>query len=584
MFRNPKMWSLFLAVLFLSGCSNDRHISSNADISYESTKSCGEIVVDVNGITADLRSNDWKIRRRASDAIPWRSDSSYTQVMPLLLECLASPHESLQLSAINALHDLSYKGIPLPAQTYSALTKVITSNACVENRRWAIMTLGNVVTGTVNESDSVILLTKQLSDPEDDIFHWAVDVLGEIGPNAVTAVPEIIRQLKTSPYRAMLAAGALGDIHSDPDRCVPALIEALHQPDASERIIAEALAAFESAAAPALPDLIRLLGQRNGNIVNAAALAIGNMGLQASAAAEPLANAFMHAGDRREVKLHTVAALCSIGPKGQRALAACLNTVTTFQVSDVGFNSDTTAMMIQALVAAPGLIHLDLAGATIDSSESQPLSQMRQLQDLVMPKDSGDAHLAHVSGLTKLRRLSVGNLTSDAGMQSLSGLHDLRSLQIGASISGAGFQYLAAANRLEVLKCKDLNDRSLRHLQHHPALHTLWIPCRNISNASVLHLGKLPALQDLNLSHSAIDDDGIREIAKQLPQLRKLQLNHCRITEACVDSLCHLKQLSELSVYATPLAGQRHVLNMSKTAAVQRLRLGLPGCSIIYAD
>ena len=78
-----------------------------------------------------------------------------------------------------------------------------------------------------------------------------------------------------SPSVRAVAATYLGIIHEGADTAVPALVEALSDPDPEvRRTSAAALGSFEQAAAPALPALRKAAVDRNEDVAREAGLAI----------------------------------------------------------------------------------------------------------------------------------------------------------------------------------------------------------------------------------------------------------------------------------------------------------------------
>jgi hypothetical protein len=87
----------------------------------------------------------------------------------------------------------------------------------------------------------------------------AVRELGKFGPAAEPAIPILIQILKGHDDEGVrgAAAAALGEIHSDPDLCIPVLIASLEDSDVDEEA-AEALGKFGALAEAAVPKLLFL--------------------------------------------------------------------------------------------------------------------------------------------------------------------------------------------------------------------------------------------------------------------------------------------------------------------------------------
>jgi hypothetical protein len=87
--------------------------------------------------------------------------------------------------------------------------------------------------------------------------------LCELGTNADVVVLDLIKLTRhRDPQCRLVAVYLLGNIHTRPEICIPALLETLKQPDAPNYLIstssADALASFGSAAKSALPTLISM--------------------------------------------------------------------------------------------------------------------------------------------------------------------------------------------------------------------------------------------------------------------------------------------------------------------------------------
>jgi HEAT repeat protein len=98
---------------------------------------------------------------------------------------------------------------------------------------------------------------------------WAIDAFSAIGPSAKEAVPSMLRWVTNAdPHLRLEVIVALGRVHADPDRVVPVLTDALHDPDKLVRInAADALGEFGPNATPAVPALVEFLNAQNDSLV-----------------------------------------------------------------------------------------------------------------------------------------------------------------------------------------------------------------------------------------------------------------------------------------------------------------------------
>jgi hypothetical protein len=87
----------------------------------------------------------------------------------------------------------------------------------------------------------------------------AAQALGDLGPAAKSALPDLIKALKGTDTAIRAAAiSSLGEIHSEPDTVIPLLIPYLED-DNLDVAAANALAEFGSLAKSAVPKLLPLL-------------------------------------------------------------------------------------------------------------------------------------------------------------------------------------------------------------------------------------------------------------------------------------------------------------------------------------
>lgn len=110
--------------------------------------------------------------------------------------------------------------------------------------------------------------------PPGDDRELVARVLGGIGPPASNAVPSLLRAV-TNGGRVWSSLRALGEIHAEPERVVPALIKLLKDPDQQIRqgsIIA--LQAFKADARPAVPALVESLRDQLDYVRKSAAQAL----------------------------------------------------------------------------------------------------------------------------------------------------------------------------------------------------------------------------------------------------------------------------------------------------------------------
>jgi hypothetical protein len=118
----------------------------------------------------------------------------------------------------------------------------------------------------------------------------AASYLGELGPAAKSALPDLIRALKgDDPAFRQIVITSLGKIHSDPDTVIPVLIPYLEDENL-DAAAANALAEFGSLAKAAVPKLLPLLHAQDDDDQVAAQNALLKIDPEAAAKAGIKAN------------------------------------------------------------------------------------------------------------------------------------------------------------------------------------------------------------------------------------------------------------------------------------------------------
>src|SRR5262249_12793594 len=113
-----------------------------------------------------------------------------------------------------------------------------------------VYTLGEIGPAAKEAVPQLTEFVKSSKDPDGFLNYMSADALGKIGPGAASAVPTLISALKSENVRLpTAAAGALGKIGAGAKAAIPALVDALrrereHRDNFAEPLgrIAEALA------------------------------------------------------------------------------------------------------------------------------------------------------------------------------------------------------------------------------------------------------------------------------------------------------------------------------------------------------
>lgn len=115
----------------------------------------------------------------------------------------------------------------------------------------------------------------------------AANSLGDIGPRARAAIPDLIKALKGNDAAVQgPAANALGRIHSEPDKIIPMLIQCLDSPvQGVPEGAAEGLGEFGPLSKAAVPKLTELLKVRDKDLLRAVRSALKEIDPEAAAKA-----------------------------------------------------------------------------------------------------------------------------------------------------------------------------------------------------------------------------------------------------------------------------------------------------------
>ena len=191
--------------------------------------------------------------------------------------------------------------------------------------------------GSATAAD-VSKLVADLKNNDSDVRRAAAKSLAEMGPDAKSAAPALIRTLKNDKdlFVRRFAAQALGDIEANPKTAVPALAAVLKQNDQKE-LAEAAVTSLGKMGPPAVPPLIDALknktaapkkekGKKKGPaptdptalVRTKAAEALGNIGPPAKAAVPALIDSLRDANVRTEAAV----ALGNIGPDAKGAVSA----------------------------------------------------------------------------------------------------------------------------------------------------------------------------------------------------------------------------------------------------------------------
>jgi HEAT repeat protein len=194
--------------------------------------------------------------------------------VPALIVALHRPDRRLRAVACSVLMHLGAEArAAVPALIAVAREKrgdlPNSDHAAEDLGNLAIQALGRIAPGTDSAGEAVAALTEILRAQDASQWGSAVDALESFGQAAAPAIPELVRALRKSfvsgqPFIGSgTAATALGKIAPGTPlagEAIAALVESLRAgPPDVQGHAADALADFGPAAAPAIPELVRML-------------------------------------------------------------------------------------------------------------------------------------------------------------------------------------------------------------------------------------------------------------------------------------------------------------------------------------
>src|SRR5262245_51098985 len=166
--------------------------------------------------------------------------------------------------------------------------------------------------------------------------------------------------------------------------------------------------------------------------------------------------------------------------------------------------------------------------------------------------------LAHLEGLSRLRKLVLWNVAAPAALFSfLSGMSRLRHLEIvDVDLGETDLTPLASLPELHslILGQARLTPHHLTPLAEMTALRSLVLSRNDITDEGLTPLASLTLVELLDLFHGRITDEGVPALAR-LSHLKCLQLGRTAVSDAGLETLSALTQLEELGLKGTKVMG-----------------------------
>jgi Leucine Rich repeat len=174
-------------------------------------------------------------------------------------------------------------------------------------------------------------------------------------------------------------------------------------------------------------------------------------------------------------------------------------------------------------------------------------------------RDFGDEGPRMVRALERVRRASFAETSvTDDGLAPLAGMKSIEFLDLSSTqVRGPGLAHLRGLPLYSlVLEGTPIDNAGLGYLPEFPDLHQLEMAKTKISTGFVQRLLAFPHLEVLDLSHTSITDDDIRELSESSLPLHTLYLNHTEITPKAIPYLEKMTTLNRVYVCETKITKQ----------------------------
>ena len=198
-----------------------------------------------------------------------------------------------------------------------------------------------------------------------------------------------------------------------------------------------------------------------------------------------------------------------------------------------------------------------LDGSKSNTSTFESLGQVSSLEHLEIPGcNPSPSDLGELKQLKGLKFLQLANATlSEAAMEELSEFPALE--QIRCAQTSVGDAELKQLGKLETLRAIDLSQcdgvtvEGIKSLTKCPKLTFLKVSGDAIDNQCMAEVGKMKSLRVLGISDTAVDDEGIAELAGL--NLSEVQMTRTKVGDDGIKILSKMKGLKSLNLRDTRL-------------------------------
>lgn len=287
----------------------------------------------IPSLTALLHDKDAVIRQNAVYALKEMGKRAKPAI-PALLELLRSRSHGILAHAVETLGNIG----PEAETAIPALVELLRNKDLdLPQKEWhrsgypcpLLHVRHNIATALAKIGPAAIptlLATIREKNRDAMVEPYAVSALGNMGPKARVAIPDLIKMLNddNSKYLSTVV-NALEQIHAEPELVVPALAKTLKNNCRSTRhFAAKALKTFGPKASSAVPELIESLKDTDSTVQYAVAEALGEIGQAAKPAIPVLVELIKNEDTDSDVSVHAATALGKIGPASIPALLELL--------------------------------------------------------------------------------------------------------------------------------------------------------------------------------------------------------------------------------------------------------------------
>lgn len=200
-----------------------------------------------------------------------------------------------------------------------------------------------------------------------------------------------------------------------------------------------------------------------------------------------------------------------------------------------------------------------------------------EAQEVNIGRRGSDADMDYLGRLGGLKTLAVSAPLTDTGLAHVRGLTSLKRLLLeGTRITGAGLMSLNDLSGLEIftLENSPIADADLAPLRSLTTLKRLRLTCPRLTDVGMIHLRGLVNLDSLDLSSTQVTSAGLAQFS-EMTRLKRLFLGGTRVES--LQPLGRLTGLTTLSLTRTPVSDE----GLAPAAAYQQLKwLDLHGSAV----